>query len=133
MSQENVELVRRTFAAFSAGDFDDALVFFTPDAAWYTSDRWLEGSAYRGYDGLRRLAAGFTENFDGLDYDVEEVRAVDDRVVALVHMTGRIKDSGQPISQPLGLVVSDFRSGAFGEVRAFASWDEALQSVGLEG
>lgn len=132
MAEENVELVRGTFAAFSAGDFDDALTFFTPDAVWYTSDRWLEGDAYRGHEGLRRLVAGFTDNFDGLGYDIAEVRAVDDRVVALVHMTGRIKDSAQPISQPLGLVVSDFRDGAFGEVRAFASWDEALKAVGAE-
>jgi ketosteroid isomerase-like protein len=132
VSEENVELVRRAFAAFSAGDFEDALMLFTPDAAWYTSDRWLEGSAYRGHDGLRRLVAGFTDNFDGLGYDIEEIRAVDDRVVALVHMTGRIKDSGQPISQPLGLVVADFREGAFGEVRAYASWGDALSAVGLE-
>ncbi len=132
MSQENIDLVEGAFAAFSAGNFDDALMFFTADAAWYTSDRWLEGSAYRGHDGLRRLVAGFTDNFDGLGYDVEEVRAVDDRVVALVHMTGRIKDSAQPISQPLGLVVSDFRDGAFGEVRAYATWRDALSAVGLE-
>ena len=122
----------RAFEAFSANGFEDALSCFTPDAAWYTTDRWLEATAYRGHDGLRRLVAGFSENFDALDYDVEEVRAVNDRVVALVHMTGRIKDSGQPISQPLGLVVSDFRDGAFGEVRAYAGWDEALEAVGAE-
>ncbi len=132
MSRENVALVRRAFETFGADGFEDALQFFTTDAAWYTTDRWLEASAYRGHDGLRRLVAGFTENFDGLGYEVEDVRAVDDRVVALVHMTGRIKDSGQPISQPLGLVVSDFRDGAFGEVRAYASWRDALSAVGLE-
>ena len=39
----------------------------------------------------------------------------------------------QAISQPVGLVVSDFRSGRFGEVRAFATWDAALKAVGLAG
>ena len=132
MSQENVEIVRRAFEAFSSDGFEDALAFFTPDVAWHTSDRWLEGSTYRGHDGVRRLVAGFSENFDGLDYDVEQVRAVDDRVVALVHMTGRIKNSAQPISQPLGFVVSGFRDGAFTEVRAYAAWQEALDAVGLK-
>jgi len=32
----------------------------------------------------------------------------------------------------VGLVVSDFRSGGFGEVRAFATWDQALKAVRLE-
>jgi len=129
MSRENAELVRRCFETFSADGFEPALHFFTPDAAWHTTDRWLEADAYRGHGDLRRLVAGFTDNFDELDWDVREVRPVGDRVVALVHMTGRIKDSGQPIAQPLGLVVSDFRGGAFGEVRAYASWDEALEAV----
>ena len=47
-------------------------------------------------------------------------------------MTGRIRGSESPISQPVGLVVSDFRSGGFGEVRAFATWDQALKAVRLE-
>ncbi len=44
MSQENVEIVRRASEAFSSDGFEDALAFFTPDVAWYTSDRWPEGS-----------------------------------------------------------------------------------------
>ena len=33
--------------------------------------------------------------------------------------------------EPLGLVVSDFRDGTVGEIRAFASWQEALEAAGL--
>jgi hypothetical protein len=35
------------------------------------------------------------------------------------------------IRQRLGFVVSGFRDGTFREVRAFPSWDEALEAVGL--
>jgi ketosteroid isomerase-like protein len=131
MSKENVTIVRVAFRAFNMEGIDVALSFFGPDFVWYTTDRWVDGSAYRGHDGMRRLTAAFTENFDNFRFEVGDLRDAKDRVVALIHMTGRIKGSQTPISQPVGLVVSDFRSGTFGEVRAFATWDEALKAVGL--
>jgi len=131
MSQKNVEIVREAFQALSAGGIEAALSFFTTDCVWYPTDRWLDGSAYRGRDGMRGLVAAFTENFDDWAYEVHSLRGAGDRVVALSKMTGQIKHSGSSISQSIGLVVSDFHGGSFGEVRAFPSWDAALKAVGL--
>jgi ketosteroid isomerase-like protein len=131
MSQENVEIVRDAFQTFGTEGIDAALSFFSPDFVWYPTDRWLEGSAYRGHDGMRRLEAAFSENFDDFRYEVRGVRDAQDRVVALVDMIGRIKPSGVDVSQRLGFVVSGFRDGTFREVRAFPSWHEALEAVGL--
>ena len=131
MSQENVELVRDAFQTFSAEGINAALSFFSADFVWYPTDRWLEGDAYRGHDGMRRLAAAFSENFDAFRYEVRGIRDAQDRVVALVDMIGRIKPSGAEVSQRLGFVVSGFREGMFREVRAFPSWHEALEAVGL--
>jgi ketosteroid isomerase-like protein len=133
MSRENISVVRDAFRAFNTQGIDAALSFFSHDLVWYTTDRWVDSSAYRGHDGMRGLTGAFTENFDDLHFEVGNICDAQDHVVALVHMTGRIKGSESPISQPVGLVVSDFRSGAFGEVRAFATWDQALKAVGLEG
>ena len=132
MSQENVELVRGAFETFAAEGIDAALSFYAPDCVWYTTDRWLDGSAYRGHAGMRRLAATFAANFDDYRYEVRDIRDAQDRVVALVHMIGRIKRSESSISQPLGLVISNFRGGTFGDIQAFATWDEALEAAGLE-
>lgn len=132
MSEENVTIVRDAFRAFNTEGIDAALSFFGPDVVWYTTDRWVDGSAYRGHDGMRTLTAAFTENFDDFRFDVGDIYDAQDRVVALIHMTGQIKGSESPISQPVGLVVSDFRSGTFGEVRAFAAWDAALKAVGVD-
>jgi ketosteroid isomerase-like protein len=131
MSRENVEVVRSAFAAFGAEGIDAGLSFFSPDVVWYPIDRWLDGSAYRGHDGMRRLAAAFSENFDDFRYDVHNIRDAQDRVVALVDMTGRIKYSESDVSQRRGFVVSGFRDGTFSEVRSFPSWSDALEAVGL--
>ena len=132
MSQENVEIVRSAFHTFGAEGIDAALSCFSPDVVWYPTDRWLDGSAYRGHDGMRRLATAFSENFDDFGYDVHDIRDAHDRVVALVDMTGRIKHSRAEVSQRLGFVISGFREGTFREVRAFPSWSDALKAVGLE-
>jgi ketosteroid isomerase-like protein len=132
VSQENVELVRDAFDTFNTQGIDAALSCFGHDLVWSTTDRWVDAPTYHGHDGMRTLTAAFTENFDDLSFEVGDIRDAKDRVVALIHMTGRIRGSESPISQPVGLVVSEFRSGTFGDVRAFATWDEALQAVGLE-
>jgi ketosteroid isomerase-like protein len=54
-----------------------------------------------------------------------------DRVVACVDMTGRIKHSEAEVSHRLGFVVSGFRDGTLSEVRAFPSWHDALKAAGL--
>jgi ketosteroid isomerase-like protein len=131
LSKENVTIVGLAFRAFNTEGIDVALSFFGPDFVWYTTDRWVDSAAYRGHDGMRSLTAAFTENFDDFRFEVCDLRDAKDRVIALIHMIGRIKGSESPISQPAGLVVSDFRSGTFGEVRAFATWDEALKAAGV--
>jgi ketosteroid isomerase-like protein len=131
MARENTEIVRNAFENFGAQGIDAALSFCSPDVVWYPTDRWLDSSAYRGHDGMRTIAAAFSENFDDFRYDVHDIRDAQDRVVALVDMTGRIKHSESEISQRLGFVISSFRDGTFGEVRAFSNWSEALKAVGL--
>jgi ketosteroid isomerase-like protein len=132
MSQENVEIVRNAFHSFGAKGIDASLSFVSPDVVWYPTDRWLDDSAYRGHDGMRMLAAAFSENFDDFRYEVHDTRDAGDRVVVLVDMVGGIKHSGAEVSQRLGFVISGFRESTFREVRAFPSWSDALKAVGLE-
>ncbi|HEX3432559.1 MAG TPA: nuclear transport factor 2 family protein [Solirubrobacteraceae bacterium] len=132
MSQENVEIVRGAFQAFGAGGIDAALSFFSPDVVWYPTDRWVDDAAYRGHDGVRRIAAAFSGNFDDFRYEVDDLRDAQDRVVALVDMIGRIKQSQDEVSQRLGLVLSGFSDGTIREVRVFSSWSDALEAVGLK-
>ncbi len=131
MSQENVELVRGAFQVLAAEGVEASLPFFAPDVVWYTTDRWLDGSAYRGHDGIRSLDSAFAENFDDWRFEVRDIRDAQDRVVALTHMVGRIRGSASSVSQTVGFVVSDFRGGTMGDVRAFATWADALDAAGL--
>jgi ketosteroid isomerase-like protein len=48
MSQENVELVRRAFAAYAHGGAEALVQYATPDCAFYPDPSWIEEGVYRG-------------------------------------------------------------------------------------
>ena len=64
MSQENVELVKRSFEAFSRGGIEAALSYFDPEVEWIGPPEWLEDHLYKGHDGMRKIASVWGENFD---------------------------------------------------------------------
>lgn len=133
MSKENVELVGTTFGAFDEGGFEAMLPFFPPDVVWYPGPGWVEDTEHHGHDGVRRMAAVWTDNFDDLALSPCEMRDLGDRVLVLAEANARIKTTGAAIRQPYAMVYSDFREGKIGEVRFYLTWEEGLDRCGLAG
>lgn len=131
MSSENVEIAVQSEAAFDAGGVEAVLAWFTPDVVLHSIPDWVGGPEYRGQEGVRAMAAAWTDNFDEFGFSVSERRDLGDRVLTRGEMVGRIKGSGTPIRQPLMAVFSNFRDGQIGEVHYFTSWPQALEFVGL--
>ena len=131
MSEENVEIAKRSIDALAAGGVEAGLAFVSRDVVWYPFPEWVEQSAFRGHDGFRRTAACLRTSFDDFALRIEEFRDFGDRVVELGEMTGRIKGSAAPIRQPSAMVLSDFRDGKIGQGRNFSTWRQALQAVEL--
>ena len=61
MSQENVDVARRSFEAFARGDFETAFEAHHPDTEWQTAADEPDSQAYRGIDGLHKLVAAIGE------------------------------------------------------------------------
>jgi ketosteroid isomerase-like protein len=62
MSQENVELVRRSYEAFERGDLEEARKSVDPEMVIY---RWeLDAATYHGWEGLIGALAEWAEGFD---------------------------------------------------------------------
>jgi ketosteroid isomerase-like protein len=131
MSEENVEIAKLAYDRFVVGGIEAALSCFADDVVAYPFPEWIEQSEYRGHDGLRALIAVWTDNFDEFELHTHEVREVGDSVLILGETAGRIKGSGVPIQQPLGIVYSDFRNGRIGKTRNFLTWSQALEAAGL--
>lgn len=131
MAQENVDYVRRAFAAFDEGGIEAVLPFTPEDFVIYSMPEWPDDPEYHGHDGFRKLTRQWTENFDEFGFEVADIRDGGGTVAALLSMTGRVKELGVPMAAEIGAVYSRFTDGMPSEVRFFGSWTEALEAAGV--
>jgi ketosteroid isomerase-like protein len=130
VSQQNVELARRTFEAFAAGDVDGMIAVADPDIEFLpvTANLTTGGVPYRGHDGLRSYMEDAKRVWQDLKIHPEEFRDLGDRVLTLGHT--RARGGGMIMDLPSGWVWQ-MRDGKIVSCRVFASHEEALAAVGL--
>ena len=130
MSEENVEILRRAFAAYEEGGVDALVPLLTEEVVVHSMPGWPDDAEYHGRAGLRKLSRQWTENFDEFHFEVESLHQVGDAVVALQTMTGRIKGTRSPVSQDIGSI-TEMRGGQISSIRYFSSWSDTLDAAGL--
>jgi len=84
----NAELVRRGYAAFSAGDIATMNELFAEDVAWHWPGNHPVSGEHRGRDAVFAAFMKFAELSGGtLKLEVHDVVANDEHAVALTHVT----------------------------------------------
>lgn len=133
VSQEDVENLRRGYAAYSRGDLPGALELIDPRFEIHTSGAFLdEGRVYRGHDGVREFLAMLSEAFEDVSYEPEEIlEAEDDRYLVLARLRGRGKASGAETDVRFAHLWT-IRDRKAIRMRAYLDRDEALRAAGLE-
>ena len=132
MSQQNVEIVRRSVDVFAAGDLDRyCSEFFDPDVEWCTAAEDPDAATHQGREAFRRYIERWIESFDGLSADAEEyLDAGDDRVFVWFRWTGRGRESGVHADWHLAIVYT-MRDGRVVRGDEYFDRTEALETVGL--
>ena len=131
MSQENVEIVRESLAAYTDGGIDAAAEFWDADISW----RAIEGAPddvgeMHGPEALRRYLQDWLDMFDDVTNVPEVLDLDDDRVVAVQHATGRARASGVQTDIRYAVVYT-LRDGKIVRGREYIDRSEALEAVGL--
>src|SRR4029453_19518057 len=73
MSEENVELVRRSIDAFSRGDLDGLLESYAPDAVVdWSNSIGFDAGVFRGHGEIRAFMERFHEGFDEIRIELLE-------------------------------------------------------------
>ena len=130
MSQENVKSLKRAIEAYNRRDIEPLLETSDPEIEWYPFTAQVEGDeAYHGHEGLRQWWANIDAAFEEFEASVDQVRDLDDTVLALGHLRTRFR-SGVALDTEIGWVVR-FRDGLGVWGRAYQSHAEALEAVGL--
>jgi len=97
MSQENVEVVRRSFDAYTRGDVRNALVDFDPDVITRRVAPAPDPQTHHGHDGLLQVISDWTQDFDEFTATAEELIDAGDHVIMRVHQQAFGKHSGAPV------------------------------------
>jgi ketosteroid isomerase-like protein len=131
MSQENVEIVRRSVEAYSREGLDGYLRYLDPEIEWTSTGDYVERATYRGHAGVRRYLGSIEAEFDDLRVEPVELIDAGDQVVSSVRISGRGKASGAPVALTL-ISVGSLRNGVAHRIRNYPDMAEALEAAGLE-
>jgi ketosteroid isomerase-like protein len=128
MSRENVELVRRAFDAYVAGDAERALDHFHAEGQVDLSIRGDVGVA-TGRQEIAESVAEWIATWDEYSEEIDEIRDLgDDRVLVMETQRGRGKGSGIEISNQWAFLV-EVRDGLIARVTGYADIDSALEAA----
>jgi ketosteroid isomerase-like protein len=130
----NLELVRSVYAALERGDFGLA-EWAHPQIEFVITDGPDPGS-WKGRADMARVAREHLGVWEGYRIKADEYRELDDeRVLVLVHRTGRGKTSGLQAEQ-IGSNGAQLLQVRGGKVTRYVTWfdrDRAFADLGLEG
>jgi ketosteroid isomerase-like protein len=132
MSQENVELVRRAYAHTQA----TGLVYaegLAPGFIWDMSkyEDWPEQQRYEGIDGAQTFLDDWTGAWDDWELEVEEIYDARDKVVVVLHQSGRATTTGMALDMVFAQTWT-VRDGRLTRIDVYSDPSEALKAVGLE-
>ncbi|MEA2347967.1 MAG: hypothetical protein QOG62_1754 [Thermoleophilaceae bacterium] len=134
MSQENVEIVRKVYAAVERGDstavfalYDEAVEI---DATRLPESRLVEPNVVQGHEGLRRFGRAWDEAWESAQDECEQLIDVGGRVISVVARRGHGRASGIRVEAERAGVWT-IRDGKVVHAVWFTSKDEALEAVGF--
>jgi ketosteroid isomerase-like protein len=130
MSEENVEVVRKSIDAVNRGDTDAWLGFLSPEVVWESLPLPGFRDVYRGRAEAREWRELLLEVFEGR-LEIEETTALsDDRVLIGFTQIGRGRGSGLPLEHPTWAVFW-LADGLIVRRQVFWTRDEAFEAAGL--
>jgi ketosteroid isomerase-like protein len=130
MSQENVEIVRAAFEAWSRGEFDQALSAMDDTIEWEMAEDEPDARTLRGVAEVRTMWQGWIESFEDFAATAQEFIDDGDHVVVPIVFVARPRggDSAVTIEETQVFTVE---AGTIGRVREYRTKTQALEAVGL--
>jgi ketosteroid isomerase-like protein len=135
MSQQNVEVVRRIYDAWIAGDYETVVASYDseirlnpdPEASWVGMDE-----DYLGHEGVRRYLRAVYEAFEDYRPEIEQIIDVGEgRVLTLAVEHGRGRGSGAEVQAARTAHLWTLRGEKAVQIDLFLDRERALEALGL--
>lgn len=95
MRDEDIEAVRRIYAALTRWEVEDLVADVAHDIEWTLPAALPWGGTHHGPDGVRSFARIFRDHVEGPWADPDDFLDAGDRVVVLGRLRGQARESGQ--------------------------------------
>lgn len=125
MSEKDLEIIRAGVAALNRGDVDGVANALDPDVELVPLRAVLDGTVYRGHDGMRRWLADMGEDWTRFELHLQEIRELTGgQVLVQARMSLRGK-SGVALDSPAAWLC-ELRAGRVSRIQFFTDADSAL-------
>ena len=131
MSEENVEVVRRYYAAWNAGGLDAARAFWSDDFEWHDAPEMPDGGVYRGADAAAAHFEDLSEVLGTMEVQVDRALPAGDEVFVVLRVHVDAQRGGLPLDGPIFETVR-IGEGKVSRIRLFLDEQAARQAAGLE-
>jgi ketosteroid isomerase-like protein len=133
MSNENLELARRSLEAWEQRDAEWFIDNTTPDFEFVPAV--ITGVAGQGSvvqaEGIRQFFVELDEPWESFVTDEVDYREIDEQVVCVGRLRAKGRGSGLELDQPVAMVLW-FREGKIARARSFLDLAAATEAAGQE-
>lgn len=128
MSQENMDVVRRSFDAFNARDVDALVGVATPDCEWLPFRAQLEGMVYRGHEGVRQFVTDMDDDWEAFQINPVEFHDRGERVAVLGQVRALGAGSSVNVDSIAGFVF-ELRRSQIHQLTSYSDPHAALEAL----
>jgi ketosteroid isomerase-like protein len=125
--RHNLELTRRAWDAYGAGDMDGVLALADPEVVIYMPSDLPNSGTFRGHEGYLTWIGNWLEAWEDFKIDVRDMEPVGERhVVTSAHQSAVGKGSGVPVEMDVAYM-SEIRDGKLVALHLYLTREEAAE------
>jgi ketosteroid isomerase-like protein len=127
--QRNVDLTRRGFEAYNAGDYEGVVALLHPDVELYADDELLNGGSYSGHDGFMQWSAEWLEAWDEFRIEPRAIETTGEHAILVdTHQVARGAGSGIDVEMDV-FWAFEARDGTLRRMHLYANRERAVEAI----
>jgi len=127
--QRNVEVTRRGFEAYNAGDLDALVELLHPEVELHADHELINGGDHRGHEGFTRWNAEWTEAWEEFTIEPRALETFGEHVIlADTHQVARGAGSGIDVEMDV-FWVFEVEDDQVVRMHLYANRDRALEAI----
>jgi ketosteroid isomerase-like protein len=128
--EENVDAVKRAYAAMERGDLPAVLELCDPEIEFDNSNAVFEARVYHGHEGVLSFFSRSADMWESQRWQAQEVISVDDDQILIVHRIVSVgRDGVETVAHNANLLT--MRNGKAVRIKTFQTKADALEAAGL--